>query len=130
MIDPPCLACVLFCVAICTKFVEIYLARRISHIRCRHLERATIIMIMTMIDHRKKHKNTQLQYLSRMCTTSAVHGSRGVEPGSLLRRTRLLLHVEKSQRCLMRISQRQCLPNSHIRLCLQFGELGGFLWRE
>ena len=26
--------------------------------------------------------------------------------------------------------QRQCLPNSHIRICLQFGELERFVWRE
>ena len=104
-----------------------YFARRISQIRCRQLERAV------MIDHQKKHKT--LSYLSvltvtgsRMCATSVVCGSRGVEPGSLLRRTSLLIQVKEtispSQRCLVCQFQRQCLPNSHIRLCLQFGELG------
>ena len=82
-----------------------YLARRISQIRCRHLERAI------MIDYRKKHKT--LRYLSgltvtgsKVCTTSALYGSRGVEPGSLLRRTSLLIQVEEtfspSQRRLVR----------------------------
>ena len=60
-IDRPNLPClrVFFC-----QFVPnlgCYLARRISQIRCRHLERAIIIIIIT-IDHRKKHKT--LSYLS------------------------------------------------------------------
>ena len=62
-----------------------YHSRWISQIRWCHPER------IIMIDHRKKH-NT-LSYISvltvtcsQMCTTSAVCGSRGVEPGSLLHR--------------------------------------------
>ena len=35
-----------------------------------------------------------------------------------------------SQRGSMCYSQRPCLPNSHIRCCLEFGEVRGFVWRE
>ena len=62
------------------------------------------------MDPRKEHKT--LSYLSvltvtcsRIWTTSAVCGSRGVEPGSLLRRTSLQIPIEEtispSQRCLV-----------------------------
>ena len=81
-----------------------YLSRWTPEVRWCHLERAIII------DHRKK-KNT-LSYFSvltatgsQICTTSAVCDSRGVQPGSLLRRTPLLLQVKEtirpSQRCLV-----------------------------
>ena len=82
-----------------------YLAVRISQILCRQLKRAIVI------DHRKKHET--LGYISaltvtgsQMCTTSAVCDSRGVQPGSLLRRTSLLVQVKETisplQRCLVR----------------------------
>ena len=75
-----------------------YLARRISQIFVRQLKRSLTI------GNRKKHKT--LSYLSvltvtglQMCTTSAVCGSRGFEPGSLLHRTSFLVQVkEKSLR--------------------------------
>ena len=126
VIDPPCLVCVFFLCQFVPNF-GCYLARRISKIRCRHLERAI------MIDHRKKQKTpSYLSVLtvtgSRMCTTSAVYGSRSIEPESLLRRTSLLLQVKEtispSQRCLVRYFQRQCLRNSHRRLCLQLASSG------
>ena len=90
-----------------------YLARRISQSRCRHLERAL------MIDHRKKHET--LSYLSvltvtgsQMCTTSAVCGSRGVEPGSLLGRTNLLIQVKRNDFSVAALSR----ANSSGNACL------------
>ena len=71
-------------------------------IRCRQLKRAIII------GHQKKHKT--LSYLSvltvtgsQMCTTSAVCGSRGVESGSLLRRTSLLIQVKEVNHLKLRL---------------------------
>ena len=77
---------------------------RVSSRRCR-LERAITI------DHRKKHKTHSVLLpmavvRSQECTTSAVGGSRGVELGSLLHRTRLQIPVEEtispSQHCPVR----------------------------
>ena len=89
---------------ILSTFGTICKKSRVSSRRCR-LERAITI------DHRKKHK--QHSFLGPMdvvrsqeCTTSAVGGSRGVELGSLLHRTRLQIPVEEkvspSQHCPVR----------------------------
>ena len=74
-----------------------YLCRRMSEIRLCRFKRTIIIMI----DNRKKHKI--LSYISvltvigsRMCTTSAVCGIRGVQQGSLLRRTSLQIPVKET----------------------------------
>ena len=88
--------------------IECYLSRWISEIRRCRLARTIIIIII--IQHRKKHKT--LSYLSvltvigsRMCTTSELCGIRGVQPGSLLRSTSLQIPVKEtistSQRCLV-----------------------------
>ena len=129
MADQPCLACVFFC-------VKLYQIWGVIWPVGFHKYFAAI-----MIDRQKKHKTRcYLSVLtvtgSQTCTTSAVCGSRGVEPGSPLRRTSLLViirvkeTISPSQRCRVCYFQRQCLSSSHIRLCLPFGELGSFVWRE
>ena len=97
MCDHTCSIIVLI-MSILRGFVSNFVTRRILRILWCRLERINTIII----GHRKKHKT--LSYISamtviglRMRTTSAVCGSRGVQPGSLLRRTSLqIIPVEET----------------------------------
>ena len=103
---PPCLACVFKVVL----FQFVPNLEVIPPVGFHKSVAASLFKRAIMIDHRKKKKT--LSYVSvltvagsQMCTTSAVCGSRGVEQGSMLRRTSLRVQVKEtispSQRCLV-----------------------------